>query len=200
MSEYGNRNKNKNWNWGLKLKTAILRSYGDTEFDAELNSGNLGSRCEAVIAVLQRADEFEVELVSGVWQGMWPVQNWPGFVSEVTWVLRDVTPGLSFTYPFHHSLTQRVLHRPDFKWMVLHLPYTISQHQSSSCHLMWLLFFLLTFVLVSQENIKYLLSALPCKILIKIIIGPSSTLHWSLFVGDYFGSLKILKFSFSILR
>src|SRR5882724_10484634 len=40
-------------------------------------------------------------------------------------------------------------------------------------------FFLLTFVLVSQENMKYLLSALPCKIVIKIIIGPSSTLHWS---------------------
>jgi len=25
----------------------------------ELNSGNLGSQCEAVIAVLQRADEFQ---------------------------------------------------------------------------------------------------------------------------------------------
>jgi len=52
---------------GTKLKTAILRSVlVIPSLSAELNSGNLGSRCEAVIAVLQGLMSSEVELVQGV--------------------------------------------------------------------------------------------------------------------------------------
>jgi len=53
---------------GTKLETEILRTVlVDTpSSSAELNSRNLRSQCEAVIAVLQGLMSSEVELVQGV--------------------------------------------------------------------------------------------------------------------------------------
>jgi len=42
-----------------------------------------------------RFHSWQVELVQGVWQGMWQVQDWLRFVSKVTWVLWDVTSHLT---------------------------------------------------------------------------------------------------------
>ena len=52
---------------GTKLEMVILRSVlVIPDSSAELSSGNLGSRCEAVIAVLQGLMSSEMELVPGV--------------------------------------------------------------------------------------------------------------------------------------
>jgi len=57
-----NRNRNRNLkqkHWG--------RYWWFLSLSAELNSGNLGSQCEAVIVVLQGLMSSKVELVEGVW-------------------------------------------------------------------------------------------------------------------------------------
>jgi len=52
---------------GTKIETVILRMVlVIPKLSVELNSRNLGSWCEAVIAVLQRLMSSEVELVQGV--------------------------------------------------------------------------------------------------------------------------------------
>jgi len=65
-----NRNRNKirtGTGTGTKLEMVILRTVlMIPELSMELNSGNLRSRCEAVIVVLQGLMSSEVELVQGV--------------------------------------------------------------------------------------------------------------------------------------
>jgi len=52
---------------GTKLETVILRMVlVIPEFEHGTNSGNLGSQCEAVIAMLQGLMSSKVKLVQGV--------------------------------------------------------------------------------------------------------------------------------------
>jgi len=68
------------------------------EFKCRTKFWNSGSWCEAVIVVLQGLMGSQVELVPGVWQGMWQVRNWSMFVSKVTWVLQDITQAIDARY------------------------------------------------------------------------------------------------------
>jgi len=78
---------------GTKLEMVIWgRYWWYPSSSVELNSGNLGSQCEAVIAVLQGLMSSKVKLVPGVWQEVWQVLELAEVLfSKVTWVLWDVT-------------------------------------------------------------------------------------------------------------
>ena len=123
-----------------KLETVILRMVlVIPEFERRTKFQESQESVWSCDSGASRADEFRGGLVQGVWQGMWQVQNWPRFVSKVTWVLRDVTSGFRRPQPLQALGLVTLVHMSlDVKMLNVALHYSTGTERSldigfSSC-------------------------------------------------------------------